>query len=94
MEEKEYMRIHVKHFPQDIRDQYNINNIVHTNNFVYIRINKGMYGLKQAAVLASTAPQYAFGGSTHSINFDASDAVSSRKGRPSDAFPLPLRRDG
>ena len=52
MEEKEYMRIHIKHFPQDIRDQYNINNIVHTNNFVYIRINKGMYGLKQAAVLA------------------------------------------
>ena len=51
MLEKEYMRMHIRHIPADIRNKYNINNIVH-NNYVYIRINKGMYGLKQAAVLA------------------------------------------
>ena len=51
MREKEYMRIHIRHIPLDIRDKYNINDIVH-DNYVYIQINKGMYGLKQAAVLA------------------------------------------
>ena len=52
MLEKEYMRVHYRHIPQDIRDKYDINSKVHTDNYVYIRIKKGMYGLKQAAVLA------------------------------------------
>ena len=51
MAEKEYMKMHIRHIPLDIRDKYNINDIAH-NNYVYIQINKGMYGLKQAAVLA------------------------------------------
>lgn len=51
MAENEYMRIQSKHIPQDIRDRYCITNLIH-NNFVYVRIKKGMYGLKQAAVLA------------------------------------------
>ena len=46
MEENEYMRIHLRHIPQDIRDKYHINSLVHSNNFVYIKIKKGMYGLK------------------------------------------------
>ena len=52
MKENEYVRIHLKHIPQDIRDKYQINSLVHSNGFVYVRIKKGMYGLKQADVLA------------------------------------------
>ena len=52
MQENEYMRIHIRHIPQDIKDKYDINSILHTNNYVYVKIKKGMYGLKQAAVLA------------------------------------------
>ena len=52
MQENEYMRMHIRHMPQDIRDRYNITSLVHTDNYVYVKIKKGMYGLKQAAVLA------------------------------------------
>ena len=47
----EYMKINYKYFPQDIVDKYSLDSIVH-NGYVYCKIKKGMYGLKQAALLA------------------------------------------
>ena len=41
----EYMRVAYKYFPNDIRQRYNLNNIVHTDGYIYIKIKKGMYGL-------------------------------------------------
>ena len=40
-----------KHIPQDIRDRYKLEDKVH-QGFVYVKINRGMYGLKEAASLA------------------------------------------
>ena len=36
----------------DIQVKYNLKNLVTANNFIYIKLKKGMYGLKQAAILA------------------------------------------
>ena len=52
MKDAEYMRIHNKYFFEDMRKKYHINNIVDKDGFVYCRIKRGMYGLKQAARLA------------------------------------------
>ena len=46
------MCIHIRHLPKDIRKRYHIDNFLHTDNYVYVHIKKGMYRLKQAAVLA------------------------------------------
>jgi hypothetical protein len=48
----EFMRIKYKYFPEDIRQKYKLWNFVSTDGYIYIRIKKGMYGLKQAALLA------------------------------------------
>ena len=48
----EYMKVKYKHIPDDIRLMYNFKNKVTSDNFIYIKIKKGMYGLKQAAILA------------------------------------------
>ena len=47
-----YMIIHSKYLPPDIRDQYHINGLIEADGYVYIKIIKGMYGLKQAAIIA------------------------------------------
>lgn len=39
------MKVPYKYFPQDIRDQYNLHKLKHTDGYVYIQINKGVYGL-------------------------------------------------
>ena len=52
MSQPEYMKIHIKNFPQDIIDQYGLLQKVTADGYVYVKIKKGMYGLKQAAVLA------------------------------------------
>ena len=52
MKEPEYMRIAFKYFPQDIIRKYNLNSKVAQDDYVYIKIKRGMYGLKQAALLA------------------------------------------
>jgi hypothetical protein len=52
MEETKYMRIHSKYFLQDIAKQYNIKDFIDADGYVYVKIKKGMYGLKQAAILA------------------------------------------
>ena len=51
MKSPEYMRIHRKHIPTDIFLRYNLQSKLH-NDFVYVQINKGIYGLPQAAILA------------------------------------------
>ena len=45
------MRIAQKYFTKEIRDEYNIDAIAN-NGFVYVEIRKGMYGLKEAGILA------------------------------------------
>ena len=53
MKEPEFMKIPWKYFPEDIRKRYNLELLVE-NGYVYVKIKKGMYGLKQAAILAYT----------------------------------------
>jgi len=50
--EREYMRIHSKYFNDEMRKLYNIDSIIAEDGFVYCEIQRGMYGLKQAAILA------------------------------------------
>ena len=45
------MKVAYKYFPPDIIKRYNLQSLVHIG-YIYMRINKGMYGLKQAAILA------------------------------------------
>ena len=52
MTNAEYMKIHWKNIPEDIKTQYNLQEKRTENGYIYIKIKKGMYGLKQAAVLA------------------------------------------
>lgn len=51
MDDPEYMRIPVRYIPDDIMQRYKLHEKVH-NGYVYVKIKKGMYGLKQAALLA------------------------------------------
>ena len=51
MVDPEFMKVPYKYFPPDIRARYNLDAKVH-NGCIYIRIKKGMYGLKQGALLA------------------------------------------
>ena len=52
MNRKEYMRVKLKHLPDDIVLQYDLRSIATSDDWVYIEIQKGMYGLKNAAILA------------------------------------------
>ena len=52
MERPEYMRIHSKYFLQEMREKYKIDSIIAPDGYVYCKIKRGMYGLKQAARLA------------------------------------------
>ena len=52
MEENEYMWIHARCFLDDIRLQYDIEISIDSDGYAYVRIKKGVYGLKQAAILA------------------------------------------
>ena len=52
LEEPEYIRIHGKYFVGDIREKYNIDDILAPDGYVYCEAVKSMYGLKQVAKLA------------------------------------------
>ena len=52
MERAEYMKIQYKYFPESIRQAYQLCNLVTPQGWIYIKITKGMYGLKQAARIA------------------------------------------
>ena len=46
----QYMRIHKKIIPQELLDEYDI--IFDDRDFTYVEIRRGMYGLKEAGVIA------------------------------------------
>jgi hypothetical protein len=48
----EYMKMVLSRFPEEIVQKYNLNALA-VNGWVYIEIRKGMYGLKQAGLLAN-----------------------------------------
>jgi len=48
----EFMQMHISDIPTDIINQYNLTKILDKNGIVYIRIDKGMYGLRQAGNIA------------------------------------------
>jgi hypothetical protein len=52
MERYEYIKIHYKMIPDEIKEQYKLADIVDPDGYVYCEVRKGMYGLKQAARLA------------------------------------------
>ena len=52
MKNPEFMRVNIKYFPQDIIEKYNLYLKVTKSYCVYIKIQKGIPGLKQDALLA------------------------------------------
>ena len=48
----ELMRVYYKHIPEGIRVQYKLHDKLSSQDYIYIRIKKGMYVLKQATILA------------------------------------------
>ena len=46
----QYMRIHKKSIPQEVLDKYDI--IFDNRDFTYVEMRRGMYGLKEAGVIA------------------------------------------
>jgi hypothetical protein len=49
----QYMRVHRKYIPQEIYDAYNLGpDYFDSKGYAYLEIRKGMYGLKEASVLA------------------------------------------
>jgi hypothetical protein len=49
----EYMKIHIDLFPQEIIDHYALHAKKDEQGFLYMEINKGMYGLPQSGILAN-----------------------------------------
>ena len=47
------MLIPLKIIPQEIIDAYNLTSLVDNQGWIYMRIEKGMYGLKQAGIIAN-----------------------------------------
>ena len=48
----EYMKVHLSKFPPNIIEQYKLLEKANDKGYIFIKIIKGMYGLKQAAILA------------------------------------------
>jgi hypothetical protein len=48
----EYMKILIARFPEEIIQKYNLNALA-VDGWAYIEIREGMYGLKQAGLLAN-----------------------------------------
>ena len=47
------MRIPLKIIPQEIIDTYDLKALVDDQGWIYMRIKKGMYGLKQAGIIVN-----------------------------------------
>jgi len=52
MTRPEYIRIKLSDIPDEIIHEYKLHNIATPDGYVYIEVNKGMYGLPQAGILA------------------------------------------
>ena len=48
----EYMRLPTAIIPQEVIDEYNLTALVH-NGHIYVEIQRGMYGLPQASIIAN-----------------------------------------
>ena len=46
------MRVHLRYFDEEIKKLYKIDELVDADGYVYCEICKGVYGLKQASILA------------------------------------------
>ena len=46
------MKLKYKYFPEDIRRAYKLDKIVTSDDWIYVKIGKGMYSLKQSARIA------------------------------------------
>jgi hypothetical protein len=53
LERYEYMRLPLAMIPDEIIEQYQLRQLATPDGWVYIKIRKGMYGLKQAGILAN-----------------------------------------
>ena len=51
MKHTEYVRVNYRHFLEDIRETYSLQSILAQDRYIYITIKRGMYGLRQAAIL-------------------------------------------
>ena len=52
MEEPEYMKILIRLIPDEKKVEYKVSKFEHTG-YVYVQINKGMYGMAQEGLLAN-----------------------------------------
>ena len=52
MQEPEFMRIHKRYITDEIKQQYTTEKYLAEDGYIYCKIKRGMYGLKQAARLA------------------------------------------
>ena len=50
MDKTEYMKVQLKHILEDIRVKYNLYDKVTSNDYVYTKTKKGMYGLRQVTI--------------------------------------------
>jgi hypothetical protein len=48
----EYMRIHISLIPDEIKEEYNVEDYVDENGFVYVETTGAIYGLSQSGYLA------------------------------------------
>ncbi len=51
MDQPEYMRMKVSNLPPDFVESYNLNNLANNDGTIYVKIQKGMYGLPQVGIL-------------------------------------------
>jgi hypothetical protein len=51
MTRPEYMRMKIKDLPEEFVTMYNLADKATSNGYVYIKIQKGIYGLLQAGIL-------------------------------------------
>ena len=52
MDRFEYMRLKLADLPDDVIKQYNLEDKVTPDGWVYLEVRKGIYGLPQAGILA------------------------------------------
>jgi hypothetical protein len=53
LKDYQYMRFHISMIPQEIIDEYNLQNIVDSDGWCYAEIRKAMYGLKESGFIAN-----------------------------------------
>ena len=52
LKRKEYLKMKLDDFPEDVIAHYNLKELVTPDGYVYVAVKRGMYGLPQAGILA------------------------------------------